>query len=89
MQHSSHELPAVQLGVHVRVHHLEVVEQQLVCRHLTRVQGDLHVLLNMPRNETHVDNIRDAIISSLSLRCDVIMKKLMLRMMLVWIMELL
>ena len=78
MQHSSHELPAVQLGVHVGVHHLEVVEQQLVCRHLTGVQGYLHVLLNVPKNDTHVDNSSDIIISSLSLGCDVIMKKLML-----------
>ena len=57
MQHSCHELPAVELGVHVHVHHLEVVEQQRVCGHLTRVQGDLHVLLNVSSNRTHVDII--------------------------------
>ena len=57
MQHSGHELPAVELGVHVHVHHLEVVEQQLVIGHLTRVQGDLHVLLNVSSNRTHVDII--------------------------------
>ena len=53
MQHCSHELPAVKLGVHVHIHHLEVVEQELVCWHLTSVHGDLHVLSNVSRNCLH------------------------------------
>ena len=57
MQHCCYKLPAVQLCVHVHVHHLEVVEQQLLIGHLTRVQRDLHVLLNVSSNRTCVDII--------------------------------
>ena len=57
MQHCCHKLPAVELCVHVHVHHLEVVEQQLLIGHLTRVQRDLHVLLNVSSNRTCVDII--------------------------------
>ena len=50
VNHARHQLEAVQLGVLVRVHHLEVVEEQLLGGHGRRVQAwDLQVLLHVPQ----------------------------------------
>ena len=48
------ELASVELVVPVRVVHLEVVELQLLLRHVARVDRHLHVLLHMPAS-MHVE----------------------------------
>ena len=58
VNHARHQLEAVQLGVLVRVHHLEVVEEQLLGGHGRRVQAwDLQVLLHVPQCGVDVDVI--------------------------------
>lgn len=44
------QFAAVQLVVVVRVVHLEVVELQLSLGHLARIDGHLHVLLDVTEN---------------------------------------
>ena len=58
VNHARHQLEAVQLGVLVRVHHPEVVEEQLLGGHGGRVQAwDLQVLLHVPQCGVDVDVI--------------------------------
>ena len=45
------ELASVELVVAVSVVHLEVVELQLLLRHVRRVDGDVHVLFHVPGNK--------------------------------------
>ena len=47
MNESLDQLEAIQLGIEVDVVHPEVVEHQLLGRHLRHVPGYLHVLLQV------------------------------------------